>query len=355
MFGNQLGRMGLGGAPLGNLFAEVSDAGATATVDAAWDAGVRYFDTAPHYGLGLSERRLGEALRHRPRDEAWISTKVGRLLVADPAGAARTDIEGFAVPAAWRRVWDFSADGVRRSLETSMERLGTDRVDVVYIHDPDAPAQREQAAREAFPTLARLREEKVISAIGYGMNHSDALAWLVGATDPDLVLLAGRYSLLDQGALDDLLPLCERRGVAVVAAGVFNSGLLATDRPRPGATFDYRPAGAELVERAQRAAEICEAHGVTLPAAAIQFPLGHPAVVNVTVGCRSPAEVERNARLVATELPAALWEDLRTAGIIRADAPTPGPAGTPARRPVSAGGEAAAGAGGEARSTGRNA
>jgi len=323
MFGTQLGRLGLGGAPLGNLYSEVSDEDAVATVDAAWEAGLRYFDTAPHYGLGLSERRLGAALRNRPRGEAWVSTKVGRLLVADPAGAGVADDEGFAVPAAWRREWNFSADGVRRSLESSLERLGLDRADVVYIHDPDSGEHREQAARDAFPALARLRDEGVVSAVGYGMNHSSALAWLVSETDPDVVLLAGRYSLLDQGALDDLLPICAERGVAVVAAGVFNSGLLATDRPTAGATFDYRPAERGLIERAERIAEVCEAHGVTLPAAAIQFPLGHPSVVNVTLGCRSPAEVERNVRLARMELPAELWSDLRAAGLIRSDAPLP--------------------------------
>jgi D-threo-aldose 1-dehydrogenase len=324
MFGRELGRLGLGGAPIGNLFGEVSDEDAAATVDAAWEAGIRYFDTAPHYGLGLSERRLGAALRGRPRGEVRVSTKVGRLLVPNPGGAGRLDDEGFAVSAVWRREWDLSAEGVRRSLEASLERLGMDRVDVVYIHDPDVAGREEQAAREAFPALARLRDEGVVSAVGYGMNRSAPLAWLVGETDPDVVLLAGRYSLLDQGALDDLLPLCERRGVAVVAAGVFNSGLLATDRPRPDATFDYRPADAEVLARADRIAEVCEAHGVSLPAAALQFPLGHPTVLNVTVGARSPAEVERNARLAVTDLPAGLWDDLRGAGLIRADAPLPG-------------------------------
>lgn len=325
MFGEQLGRIGLGGAPLGNLFSEVSDEDAAGALDAAWEAGIRYFDTAPHYGLGLSERRLGAALRRRPRAEAWISTKVGRLLVADPAGAGGLDDEGFAVPATWRREWDFSAEGVRRSLESSLERLGMDRVDVVYVHDPDTERHREQAAREAFPALAALRDQGVVAAIGYGMNHSDALTWLVSETDPDVVLVAGRYSLLDQAALDDLLPICVERGVAVVAAGVFNSGLLATERPAAGATFDYRPAERHLIERAGRIAEVCEAHGVSLPAAAIQFPLGHPAVVNVTLGARSRAEVERNARLAGMQLPAGLWEDLRAEGLIRADAPLPRP------------------------------
>jgi D-threo-aldose 1-dehydrogenase len=325
MFGGRLGRIGLGGAPIGNLFSEVSDEDAAATLDAAWEAGIRYFDTAPHYGLGLSERRLGAGLADRPRAEVCVSTKVGRLLVADPAGADVLDDEGFAVPATWRREWDFSADGVRRSLESSLERLGLDRVDVVYIHDPDTEQHRQQAVREAFPALAAWRDEGVVSAIGYGMNHSNALAWLVSETDPDVVLVAGRYSLLDQAALDDLLPICVERGVAVVAAGVFNSGLLATERPVDGATFDYQPADRGLIERAGRIAEVCEAHGVSLPAAAVQFPLGHPAVVNVTIGARSPAEVDRDVRLAGMQLPAELWAQLRAEGLIRSDAPlTPG-------------------------------
>ncbi len=312
-------RVGLGAAPIGNLFHPVSDEDAAATVDAAWDAGWRYFDTAPHYGLGLSERRLGAALRGRPRSEYVLSTKAGRLLV-DSGVAAADDANGFAVTSTLRRQWDFSADGIKRSLSDSLERLGTDRIDVVYLHDPDD--HYEEALRTGFPALAALRDEGVVGAIGAGMNQSAMLTSFVRETDLDVVMLAGRYTVLDHGALDDLLPACVERGVDVVAVGVFNSGLLSSDRPLPGATFDYAPAGAARVSAANRIADICESHGVPLPAVALQFPLAHPAVAGIAVGCHEPAQVHRNATLEAFPIPPAVWTDLRTAGLLHPDAPT---------------------------------
>jgi D-threo-aldose 1-dehydrogenase len=316
----ELTRLSFGSAPIGSMYREVTDADARAAIDAAWDAGVRYFDTAPHYGVGLSERRVGAALRARPRDEYVLSTKVGRLLVPDP-DATGLDPQGFAVPATTRREWDFSRDGVLRSLEESLERLGLERVDIVLIHDPDD--HERQAFEEAYPALHELRDQGVVGAIGAGMNQSAMLTRFARETDVDVLLMAGRYTLLEQGALDDLLPVCEERDVRVVAAGVFNSGLLALDRPPRDATYDYHPAPEEIVRRAEGIAEVCARHGARLPAVALAFPLAHPAVASVCVGARDASEVERNAELMRAHVPAAVWEDLRAEGLLREDAPTP--------------------------------
>jgi D-threo-aldose 1-dehydrogenase len=315
--------LGFGGAPIGSLYQAVDEAVAVGAVTAALRAGVRFFDTAPHYGLGLSERRLGRALAAWPRAELVVSTKVGRVLVPDPDGASRRDGEGFAVPATHRRVWDFSRAGVRRSLEASLERLGLDRVDVVLLHDPDH--HRREAVEEAYPALDELRAQGAVGAIGAGMNQWQMLADLVRDTDLDVVLLAGRYTLLDQSALDGLLPLCAARGVSVVIGGVFNSGLLATPAPRPDATYDYAPGPAEVVARARRVAAVCERHGVALPQAALAFPTAHPAVASVLVGMRSAAEVAENTALAARPTPAGLWEELVAEGLLRPDAPVPVP------------------------------
>jgi D-threo-aldose 1-dehydrogenase len=305
-----LSRLGFGGGPIGNLFTEVSDVDAFGALEAAWDAGVRYFDTAPHYGLGLSERRIGSFLAGRPRDSFVVSTKVGRVL--EPAfGDGDDRANGFAVPAtAWRR-WDFSADGVRRSLESSLDRLGLDRVDVVYVHDPDS--HWEQAVSEAVPALLALRSEGVIGAVGVGMNQWELPARFVRETDVDVVLPAGRYTVLEQTGAP-LLDLCASRGVAVVAAGVFNSGLLA--RPEVGSTYDYRAAPEVLVLRARRIAAVCARHDVTLPQAAVSFPFRHPAVVSVLLGVRSAAEMSANATAFSAPVPDALWDDLRTEGLL---------------------------------------
>ncbi|MEV6553782.1 aldo/keto reductase [Streptomyces sp. NPDC051597] len=298
--------LSLGAAGLGNLLGEVSDADAREAVDAAWEAGVRYFDTAPHYGLGLSERRLGEALRDRPRDAYTVSTKVGRVL--EPLERPDGDdlAQGFAVPATHRRRWDFSADGVRRGIEDSLGRLGLDRINAVFLHDPDDHA--EQALAEAYPALERLRTEGVVRAIGAGMNHAGPLARFVRETDVDAVLCAGRYSLLDQSAADELLPEAAARGTSVIVGGVFNSGLLAD--PRPGAPYDYAAAPPALLERALRIKAVCERHGVPLRTAALAFPLRHPAVASVLVGARSAAEVRDAAGRFGRPVPRALWEEL---------------------------------------------
>ncbi|GAA0990284.1 aldo/keto reductase [Subtercola frigoramans] len=313
--GLDVSELGLGAAQFGNLYRATSDAEVEGAVSEAWEAGIRYFDTAPHYGLGLSERRLGRELRAHPRHEYVLSTKVGRLLVANPAGAHTRDDEGFDVPASLRRKWDFSADGVRRSLEQSLERLGLDRVDIVYLHDPDD--HLDQAIAEALPALARLRDEGVITAIGAGMNDSAALARIVAESDVDVVMCAGRYTLLEQGALDDLLPAAEHRGVGVVIAGVYNSGLLAQRRPPADAKFDYLPAPPELIERANRIADICESHSVTLPEAALAFPLQHSSTASVVVGARTAGQVRGTIERAGASIPVGLWSDLVSAGLLR--------------------------------------
>ncbi|GAB2852983.1 aldo/keto reductase [Streptomyces deserti] len=322
---NRLGRSGVevsalsfGAAGIGNLYTEVGEEQAHAAVDAAWQRGIRYFDTAPHYGLGLSERRLGAALRRHPRTAYTISTKVGRRL--EPSDGTGDDLaNGFAVRATHRRVWDFSADGVRRTLEASLERLGLDRVDVVYLHDPDD--HPEQAFREGYPALEKLRSEGVVGAIGAGMNQAEMLTRFVRDTDVDVVLCAGRYTLLDQSALTELLPAADERGVSVVIGGAFNSGLLAD--PRPGATYNYTAAPTELLHRALRLKSVADRHGTTLRAAALAFCAAHPAVASVLVGARSAHEVRDCAHQFAAPVPAALWQELRDKGLLPADAPVP--------------------------------
>jgi D-threo-aldose 1-dehydrogenase len=313
--------LGLGCGPLGNLYHAIGDDQAAATIDAAWDAGVRFFDTAPHYGLGLSERRLGAALAGRPRDEYTISTKVGRLLVDNPGGAGERDTEAFDVPRTHVRRRDYGRDGVLRSLESSLDRLGMDRIDVAFVHD--AEDHVEEALAGALPTLAGLRDQGVLRGIGLGMNFDTVLADLVRRADVaiDVVLLAGRYTLLEQPALDDLLPLCEERGIRVIAAGVYNSGILATHTP--GTTYNYGTAPPGLVARATRIAEVCARHGVELPHAAVALPAAHPAVTTVLVGAATPAQVEANADRASAPVPDALWADLVAEGLLRADAPVP--------------------------------
>lgn len=320
---------GLGCAQLGNLYTALEDAEAADTVAAAWESGIRYFDTAPHYGLGLSERRLGDALRSLPRPSYTVSTKVGRLLVPDPAGAARRDPAGFHVPADHRRVWDFSADGVRRSLEASLVRLGLDRIDVVLIHDPED--HQVQALEHAYPALHDLRAQGVVGAIGVGSMRWQVVHRFVTETELDAVMVAGRYTLLEQPALDTLLPECALRGVSVLNAGVFNSGLLAVDRPHAGLPYDYHDAPAPMVDRVRAIAAVCARHGTSLPAAALAFAGAHPAVAAVVVGAHDPGQVRRNAALQAAAAPPAdFWSELVAEGLLRPDAPVPTrPVGTP--------------------------
>ena len=310
--------LALGCAPLAGLFTAVGEEQAEATVEAALNAGIRTFDTAPHYGAGVSERRLGRALAGRAGDDVVVCTKVGRLLLDRDAPASVRRATLFAEDSGRDQRFDFSRDGVLRSLEASLERLGRDRVDVVHVHDPDAPEHLEQAIAEAAPALAALRDEGVIGAVGAGMNDAAPLARLVREADLDCVLVAGRWTLLDQSAGEELLPLCAERGVAVLAAGVFNSGILAA--PHDGATYDYEPAPPALLARARRIAAVCGRHGVSLPAAALAFARRHPAVASVVVGARSPQEVEANRRAFDGPVPDAVWPDLAAEGLLTASA-----------------------------------
>lgn len=308
--------LGLGTAPLGGLYNPVSDEEAHRVIDAAWRHGIRFFDTAPLYGHGAAERRLGAVLAGRPRDSFVLATKVGRLL-RRPAEPAPEDAYYKGTPPE-RPVFDFSHDGVMRSFEESLQRLGLDRIDILHLHDPDA--HEAEAMAGAYRALDRLRAEGLIRAVGAGMNQWPMLARFAEAAAFDVFLLAGRYTLLDQSALPTLLPVCQRRGVRLIAAGVYNSGLLAD--PRPGAKFNYDDAPPEMIERAQRLAAVCAAHGVPLKAAAMQFPAAHPAVASVLTGARSVAELEENVAMAKVPVPAALWDDLRHRGLIAADAPT---------------------------------
>jgi D-threo-aldose 1-dehydrogenase len=286
----ELGPLGLGTAPIAGLYEPVAEEDAHAVVERAWELGVRYFDTAPLYGSGLAERRLGAVLRRKPRETYVVSTKVGRLLRPDASG--------------WDGAYfDFSSDAALRSLEQSLDRLGLDRVDLALVHDPDDHYQ--EALSGAFRALSRLREEGVVRAIGVGMNQAELLCRFARETDPDFFLVAGRYTVLDRSAAAELLPLCEERGIGVIAGGVFNSGILAG-----GDTFDYHRAGPEVVAGVARLREVCAQWDVPLAAAAVQFPKRHPAVACVLVGCRSAAEVEEDARLFELELPPGLWEEL---------------------------------------------
>ena len=296
-------QLGLGSAPLGGLFEAVSDDEAHRVVEAAWKAGIRFFDTAPLYGHGLAEQRFGAVLRTKPRDEFVIATKVGRLLRKDAPPEPGQAYKG-APPV--NPVFDFSYDGVMRSAEESLVRLGLDRIDVLHIHDPDD--HYEEALSGAYRALDRMRSEGTIKAVGAGMNQAEMLARFAREADFDCFLLAGRYTLLDTIGLKELLPLCVEKGIAIIAGGVFNSGILAD--PRPGATYNYQAAPPALVERALELEAVCNRRGVDLKAAAIQFPLRHPAVASVLTGCRSVAEVEENVRMFETPIPDTLWDEL---------------------------------------------
>ncbi|MBN1173322.1 MAG: aldo/keto reductase [Micromonosporaceae bacterium] len=314
--------LGFGASSIGNLSRAVSDEDAARVVEAAWTAGIRYFDTAPHYGLGLAERRLGMLLSGVPRDEFTLSTKVGRVLVDDPSGDGKQDPEGFHVPATARRVWDLSAAGVRRSLDDSLRRLGFDRIDIALIHDPEEGGLA-AALDQAYPALHELREQRVIGAIGVGSKRWQVLERFVSETAIDAVMLAGRYTLLEQPALDDLLPACVDRGVSVLNAGVFNSGLLSTASPHTDRRYEYGEAPEGKVLRAERIAEICRQHGTSLPAAALTFAGAHPAVATVVLGTARAEHLRMNAELASVPPPPEFWKELVAEGLLHPSAPVP--------------------------------
>lgn len=311
--GLRLSELGFGASVIGNLHRAVSDEDAAGAVDRAWQRGVRYYDTAPHYGLGLSERRLGRALAGHPRDSYVLSTKVGRLLRPNPH-PTELDDDGFVVPGDLHRVWDVSPGGVRACVEESLERLGLDRVDIAYAHDPDQLAP--EAGRQALESLAILRDEGLVTAIGVGTNAPERVPGLFDAGLADVVMVAGRYTLLEQGGLATALEPALAAGVALVVVGVFNSGLLARPWPPDDARYDYAPAPPEMLARARRIAEICTAHGTSLPAAAVALPLLHPAVAGVALGMRSAAQVDGNVDLYEGTVPADLWRELCDEGLL---------------------------------------
>jgi D-threo-aldose 1-dehydrogenase len=298
------GSLVFGGAPIGGLYAPVSDEAAAATLRSAWDAGIRAFDTAPHYGVGLSERRIGDFLAGRPRAEFVVSTKVGRRLV--PAAGPVDGAEQFYDTPALSRVRDYSADGTLRSLEDSLRRLRLDRADIALIHDPDDHVA--EALDGAYPALSRLRADGTVGAIGVGVNSVPVAEWFVTRCDLDCVLVAGRYTLLDDSAAASLFPLCQARGVAVLAAGVFNSGILA--HPAEGARYDYTPAAPAVLARARGIAEICARYDVPVAAAALRYVLRHPAVTAAVVGARTPQEIRADAAYLSQAVPEALWAEL---------------------------------------------
>lgn len=305
-----LTEIGLGAAQFGNLFKTTSDEESAAAVEAAWERGIRYFDTAPHYGIGLSERRLGAALAGRSRDEFIVSTKAGRALVPTPerAAAGELDGHGFLTPATHRREWDFSRDGILRSVEGSLERLGLDRLDIVYLHDPDD--HWEQASTEGVGALIELRDQGVVRAIGAGMNQSAMLAEFVRRCDVDAVMVANRYTLLERSAAEDLIPAAAERGVAIVAAAVYNSGLLSRAEVPSDARMDYQEAPAAAVAAARAMADAAGRHGAELPQAAVQFALREPVVASVVMGMRSPEHVHSNVDRYEAPIEPGLWSEL---------------------------------------------
>jgi D-threo-aldose 1-dehydrogenase len=321
--------LGFGTAPLGNLYRAISDDEAHAILETAWETGVRYYDTAPLYGLGLSETRLNRFLRGKRRDDYVLSTKIGRLLkVSLPE--ERTGIGKFFDTPSRQEVYDYSHDGVMRSVEFSLERLGVDRIDILYAHDLDIYTHGSQAAMEAridelmnsgYRALLSLREQGVVKAIGAGINEWQAAQTLAERGDFDLFLLAGRYTLLEQEALESFLPLCQKRGIGIVLGGPYNSGILATG-PRPGAFYNYFEAPQDILDRVAQIEKVCHRHHVRLVEAALKFPLMHPSVVSVIPGGQSVEQVKANRAILDREIAAPLWADLKVEGLMREDAPT---------------------------------
>lgn len=325
-----LTRMGFGGAPVGNLYRALTEEEAQATLQAAFDSGIRYFDTAPQYGLGLSEQRIGRALARIGTNEITISTKVGRLLEdCEPENVTPT---GFVDTPQKRAVYDYSYDGIMQSHESSLARLGVEKIDILLVHDVDTYTHgsieasdnrvRELFDLGGFRALDELRQAGQIKAIGAGVNEWQVCEKLLQLADFDTFLLAGRYTLLEQDALDSFLPLCVKRDVGIIIGGPYNSGILALGAVE-GARYNYEPPSAEIIARVKHMEAVCASHNVRLIEAAVQFIMGHPAVRTVIPGAMSPAEVETNMSLFNRLIPTLLWSDLKSEGLIREDAPTP--------------------------------
>jgi D-threo-aldose 1-dehydrogenase len=323
--------LGFGSAPLGNLYRAVSGKDAEATLDAAWKAGLRYYDTAPLYGLGLSETRLNRFLKGKKRKDYVLSTKVGRRLqVCKPE--ERTGIGKFFDTPSRREIFDYSYDGVMSSFESSLERLGVDEIDILLVHDCDVFTHGSEAVRDihlrtlmssGYKALMKLRDEKVIKAFGAGVNEWQVCQTMAEQGDFDLFLLAGRYTLLEQTEpLNSFLPLCEKRGIGIILGGPYNSGILATGA-KPGAHYNYENAPKDVLERVRKIEAVCKSHKVKLPEAALRFPLTHPSVVSVIPGAVSPQQVALNAKTLSAKIPKALWRDLKAQGLMDARSPTP--------------------------------
>jgi len=320
-------RIGLGGGPLGNLYAPLTEAAAQETLQAAWDGGIRHFDSAPFYGSGLAEQRLGRFLAGRQRDAYTISTKVGRVLEPEPEGQGPDPTFPGRPPFVPR--FDYSHDGVMRAFESSLRRLGVDRVDLLLLHDIDTlthgaaqPARMALAMRSGLKAMLALREAGAVRAIGLGVNECAPCLQVLPYADWDCFMLAGRYTLLEQPALDELLPACTQRGIGVIPVGIFNSGILATGAVAE-ARYDYLPAPSDIIARVAAIEAVCARHGVQLASAALRFPLAHPAVAAIVVGARSAAEVAANLALSAAPIPARFWDELKSEGLLAADAPVP--------------------------------
>lgn len=326
----QFSELGFGAAPLGNLYAPVPESQSDATLDAAWAAGIRYYDTAPLYGLGLSETRLNRFLRGKLRGDYLISTKVGRLMHVCPPDQ-RTRIGAFFDVPSRREEFDYTYDGVMRSLEFSLERLGLDQIDILLVHDLDVFTHGSQAVRDGhiatlmnkstggYKALVKLRDEKLVKAIGAGVNETAACELLLAQGEFDLFLLAGRYTLLEQAALETFLPLCQKRGVGVIVGGAYNSGILASGA-KPGAWYNYSPAPQDVLDRVAGLERVCASHGVKLVEAALRFPLMHPSVVTVIPGASSPDQIAVNLHTLAATIPAGLWSDFKAKSFVREDA-----------------------------------
>jgi D-threo-aldose 1-dehydrogenase len=326
--------IGFGAAPLGDLYTKIDEVTAFATVRAAVEAGVTLIDTSPHYGNGLAEHRCGTALRSVARESYVLSTKVGRRMEPRQPGGTAVGVgaaaPGFAGGLPHKAIIDYSYDGTMRSFEQSLLRLGLDRIDILLIHDVDVwthgpqaiEARFKEAMEGAYRALSELREQDVIQAIGVGLNEAQMCERFANAGDFDVMLLAGRYSLLEQPALDSFLPLAERKGISLMLGGVFNSGILATGAVS-GARYNYRPAPPDILAKVARIEQVCAAHGVRLADAALRFPLGHAAVASVVLGAVTPREVERNLASLSSPIPAALWRDLKAQKLLHQDAPTP--------------------------------